>query len=217
MTRHFIFLLVISCATFLGLSGCAQGLNPHAHPNKTAAGAAMGAGGGAIAGSLVGAGAIFGAAVGGVAGGLIGYDQYLREPEIVRLQDALRYEQVQIVILGDELTLIIPANQLFYPSSPRLNANANRVLGHVTEYLQYFMKVDVNVAAYTDNTGWEKRNIALSKQRAKNVARYLWTHGMDARLLTATGYGSADPISNNATSAGRAKNQRIEITLRRVY
>ncbi|HVI79712.1 MAG TPA: OmpA family protein, partial [Candidatus Acidoferrum sp.] len=51
----------------------------------------------------------------------------------------------------------------------------------------------------------------LSQQRGDSVRDFLITQGLPANGITATGFGKAMPISDNATNAGRQKNRRVEI------
>ena len=50
----------------------------------------------------------------------------------------------------------------------------------------------------------------LSQDRAQSVANYLATKGIAPERLTARGFGETKPIADNRTTAGRAKNRRIE-------
>ncbi len=69
----------------------------------------------------------------------------------------------------------------------------------------------VEVLGYTDNSGSEEHNLTLSQERADAVRNYLIGEGVPADSLTATGKGEADPIADNSTAEGRAKNRRIEL------
>lgn len=66
------------------------------------------------------------------------------------------------------------------------------------------------VSGHTDNVGKSASNQALSERRAQSVAKYLASKGVDAMRLTAKGYGDTQPIGDNATVEGKAKNRRIE-------
>jgi OmpA-OmpF porin, OOP family len=66
------------------------------------------------------------------------------------------------------------------------------------------------VGGHTDSVGNAAANVALSQRRAQSVAAYLASKGVDAKLMTAKGYGSAAPIGDNATEEGKATNRRIE-------
>jgi outer membrane protein OmpA-like peptidoglycan-associated protein len=51
----------------------------------------------------------------------------------------------------------------------------------------------------------------LSENRAKEVVKYLTEKGIQAQRLTYKGYGATQPIADNATEKGRAKNRRTEL------
>ena len=75
----------------------------------------------------------------------------------------------------------------------------------------------VAVIGYADSTGNTARNRTLSEARANNVIYYLVTkHKMPMqRLVQPFGYGQLEPVAENTTAAGRAKNRRVEIRLMR--
>jgi OOP family OmpA-OmpF porin len=66
---------------------------------------------------------------------------------------------------------------------------------------------------YTDSTGSEEYNLALSRKRAENVRSYLVERGVRTANLIAKGVGEADPSASNDTDAGRASNRRVEVRL----
>jgi len=58
-------------------------------------------------------------------------------------------------------------------------------------------------------------NQALSERRAEAVRAYLLANmGIDAERVVARGYGESRPIANNESETGRAKNRRIDVTVR---
>lgn len=68
----------------------------------------------------------------------------------------------------------------------------------------------IEVAGYTDNVGSPEANIKLSKERAESVRQYLLqTYGLPQTMVTAQGYGDAQPIAANDTPGGREKNRRV--------
>ena len=71
----------------------------------------------------------------------------------------------------------------------------------------------VLVDGYTDSTGPVAFNEKLSKERADVVAQYLINGGLPATQVRTEGKGPSDPIGDNKTAAGRAKNRRVEIIL----
>jgi len=73
----------------------------------------------------------------------------------------------------------------------------------------------VLVEGHTDSTGPLELNMRLSKERADVVAQYLVTGGLPASQVSTEGKGPGNPIGDNRTAAGRAKNRRVEIILER--
>jgi outer membrane protein OmpA-like peptidoglycan-associated protein len=70
--------------------------------------------------------------------------------------------------------------------------------------------IKLHITGYSDNTGSAALNKELSKKRVEAVRAYLVKHGIPADSLTVEGFGSADPIADNSTAAGRLANRRIE-------
>ena len=71
----------------------------------------------------------------------------------------------------------------------------------------------ITVAGHTDSIGDEASNVRLSTARAEAVRDYLSGAGFAADRIAALGYGSAQPVADNATAEGRAKNRRIVFTV----
>jgi chemotaxis protein MotB len=79
----------------------------------------------------------------------------------------------------------------------------------------------INVRGYTDNTpigpGLMNQgvtsNLILSQKRADNVMQYMISQGVKPILVSAQGFGDADPVASNATPEGKAQNRRVEFTL----
>jgi outer membrane protein OmpA-like peptidoglycan-associated protein len=69
----------------------------------------------------------------------------------------------------------------------------------------------IEIAGHTDNIGGPAANRRLSERRARRVVEALVERGIDARRLSAVGYGTARPLADNGSEAGRAVNRRIEI------
>lgn len=103
---------------------------------------------------------------------------------------------------GDKIA--VAAN--FATGSARLNPAMSKLLGAVVPCI----KGPYEVSGHTDNVGGDAPNQALSERRAKTVAGFLASKGVDAKLLTSKGYGETAPMADNATEEGRAKNRRIE-------
>lgn len=86
-------------------------------------------------------------------------------------------------------------------------------LNQVAAKLKACPGAKVTIDGYTDNTNTEAGNIPLSANRADAVADYLIARGVTQDHITAKGLGSADPIADNRTPEGQAKNRRVEIVV----
>ena len=87
-------------------------------------------------------------------------------------------------------------------------------LSSLTAFLTENVKANVFIVGHTDNTGDFTHNLNLSKARAKAVADYLISKGIDAKRLSSEGVGPLCPVSTNATELGKKKNRRVEVVLR---
>ena len=73
----------------------------------------------------------------------------------------------------------------------------------------------VRVEGNTDNLGSQRYNEKLGQERADAVKAYLNQRGIEAQRMIVSGRGPDLPVADNATSAGRAQNRRIEFIIRR--
>ena len=74
------------------------------------------------------------------------------------------------------------------------------------------LKLAVN--GHTDNTGDAAHNQQLSEGRAKAVVALLTGKGIEASRLSAAGFGAMQPVADNGTDEGKAKNRRVELVKR---
>lgn len=99
----------------------------------------------------------------------------------------------------------------FKPASAELTEGAKKTLDDVATTLNQFPNVRAEVQGHTDNTGDATYNEQLSQRRAQAVVDYLNGKGVTKQRLNAHGYGPKQPIADNATSAGRLQNRRVEL------
>jgi outer membrane protein OmpA-like peptidoglycan-associated protein len=146
--------------------------------------------------------------------------QICKEPVICTIPERnrriayLTTHGVKIIHIGETFTLVLPSDKVFYPDSANITPCFLPILKVASDLIFCYEKIGVRVAAYTDCCGMPRRDDVLTVAQAQAIAKILWCNGIDARLLTAVGYGSAFPIASNATCLGRAQNRRVEICFR---
>lgn len=104
-------------------------------------------------------------------------------------------------------------NIFFSTSSYKLLAKSFKSLNEVVQVMKDNPTYKIAIDGYTDNTGNADKNQVLSENRANSVRDYLVKNGIDESRITSTGHGINDPIADNKTAAGRAKNRRVEMKL----
>jgi outer membrane protein OmpA-like peptidoglycan-associated protein len=87
------------------------------------------------------------------------------------------------------------------------------LLRQVAALLASAPKLSVTLSGYTDTSGTAAVNLPLSRERARSAEKYLAARGVAVSRMTTRGLGAADPVASNATSAGRAANRRVELTV----
>ena len=97
-------------------------------------------------------------------------------------------------------------------ASSVITSEGRMLLDEVLEALQKFPEVPVEIGGHTDDVGTEESNLLLSRLRAASVLSYLIDRGQSATRFFVIGYGETQPVADNASAAGRARNRRIEFT-----
>jgi OmpA-OmpF porin, OOP family len=95
-----------------------------------------------------------------------------------------------------------------------LDSDSAGLLDHLVETALRCPTTKIDVAGHTDADGDLATNQALSEKRAQAVVDYLVKAGLPASRFTAIGYGSAQPVAENDTDEGKARNRRIEFIVK---
>lgn len=143
------------------------------------------------------------------------YEGLLRE-----MKEEIQQGQVTITELKGKLTVDVVDKILFDSGRAEVKQAGLEVLKRVVAILVGVTDKTIRVEGHTDNvpisgalvkrypTNWE-----LAAARAINVTRYLEKEGIDPGLLSAAAFGEYQPVADNGTAEGRAKNRRIAIIL----
>jgi len=202
-----------SIAAAAVLLGCAD---MSERQKGTAVGAGVGAAAGAVlssaTGGRAGTGAVVGGALGAVAGNLWSKRQ---EERRVAMEQAARGTGVEVSRTADnQLKLNVPSDVSFDVNSSAIKPQMRSVLDHFADSVRGDPNVRIDIVGHTDSTGSDRVNDPLSLDRAQSVRDYLAARGVSPSHVRTEGRGEHQPIADNSTEAGRAKNRRVEIFLR---
>jgi outer membrane protein OmpA-like peptidoglycan-associated protein len=211
--KHFNKAIALILCSGLLLSSCSTTKNSTKGGFIGGAGGALiGAGIGALAGK--GKGAAIGAAIGGTvgagAGVLIGKKMDKQKAELEKIEGA----QVESVTDANNLQAIkvtFESGILFATGKSDLSESSKAALSKFATSLKETPETDVSIYGHTDNTGTREVNEKLSKSRAVAVANYLNSNGIIPDRITTQGKAFDEPVADNSTADGRAKNRRVEI------
>jgi outer membrane protein OmpA-like peptidoglycan-associated protein len=185
---------------------------------KDVKGAVIGAAAGGAAGAVIGnqtnmkngtvIGAIMGATLGGTAGAIIGHHM---DKQAEELRNDLKGADVERV--GEGIKITFDSGLLFDVNKSDLTATSRANLSSLATTLNKYEDTEVLIEGHTDADGTDEYNRGLSRDRADNVRSYLSSLGVKAGRISAVGYGEEQPIADNATVDGKAKNRRVEVAI----
>jgi OOP family OmpA-OmpF porin len=110
----------------------------------------------------------------------------------------------------DKMTL-----QVFFDFNKNILTEADlKELPKAVAFVKKYPGAKIRLDGYTDSIGTDAYNMKLSERRATAVKDYLIKEaGIDSSKITVVGHGEADPVADNKTAEGRAKNRRVEISI----
>lgn len=209
-SRPLVLALSLASAALL-LGGCAD---MSARQKGTATGAAAGAAVGAVLGKVTGGkagtGAVVGGAVGAVAGNL--WSKKMEDKQRA-MEQATQGTGVAVTRTDDnQLKVNVPSDVSFDSGRSNIRPELVPILSKFAQGLDATMRVQV--VGHTDSQGSDAVNNPLSRDRAESVRDYLVTQGVSATRIAVEGKGEHQPVADNSTADGRARNRRVEIFLR---
>ena len=207
-----LFIIVLS----IGLTNCKSVQNA----NNKQKGAVIGATGGAILGAILGnnigkggngeLGAVIGGVVGGGAGILIGNKM---DKQAQKIEEEIPGAQVERVDDGIVVTFDESSGVYFDTNKYNINVASQTTLNKLIGVFKEYPDTNLLVVGHTDSVGADDYNMTLSKNRANAVTNYLIQKGISQSRLTTNWFGETQPMHDNNTAAGRAKNRRVNIAI----
>jgi outer membrane protein OmpA-like peptidoglycan-associated protein len=113
----------------------------------------------------------------------------------------------------NQLKLSIPNDISFDSGRYDIKPNLRPILDQFAQGLAQQQSTEVRIIGHTDNVGSDALNNTLSVNRAQSARDYLVARGVSSSRISIDGRGEREPLADNATESGRARNRRIEIFL----
>ena len=207
--------LALALSAMLVVSGCGS-------LNNTAKGGLLGGGGVAVLGGVIGniigkdtkataIGAAIGAAVGTGAGVLIGKHMDKVAEKARQIENA-QVEKITDANGLDAVKVSFDSGILFAVNKSDLNAASRQSLTEFAQIMKSDKQILLDIQGHTDSSGNDQINLPLSQKRAEAVMNFLSQQGVPyGQFKNVAGYGSAYPIADNSTAAGKAQNRRVEL------
>lgn len=149
-------------------------------------------------------------------------DQQKKNTEMIRskMAEALKgfsSDQLSVATKNGKVYVSMQESLLFPSGSATINAKGKEALGNLADVLNQNMDINVEVEGHTDSIPIKQRyedNLALSVARSTAITRILTNeYKVMPERLTASGRSQYEPIADNTTPEGRARNRRTEIIL----
>jgi len=122
---------------------------------------------------------------------------------------------VDATVCQQLLTEVLAKGKIRFESGrSNLDPDSAGLLDRLVETALRCPATNINVAGHTDADGDNNANQVLSEKRAQAVVDYLVKAGLPASRFTAIGYGSTQPVADNETDEGKARNRRIEFVVK---
>lgn len=138
-------------------------------------------------------------------------------PRTKSLTDNIRAAGGEIYQAGSYVTIVIPDDALFEPTSSVMLPGAYPLIDDVANIIIRFPDENVIITAHTDNIGSGLYQAKLSHQQAQIFTMTLWQNkNIDLTIFKHfkyAGMGSTRPITEDPSAYGQALNRRIQVTI----
>ncbi len=110
---------------------------------------------------------------------------------------------------------VITLRELFASGKTAIETERLMAVQQTAKIARDFAEFRLIVEGHTDNRGRKSRNLELSEERARAVAGQIQGNGVDGGRITAIGRGDDEPIDDNSSREGRARNRRVDVVFLR--
>ncbi|WP_338768033.1 OmpA family protein [Bernardetia sp. ABR2-2B] len=146
---------------------------------------------------------------------LIKYKNFGKDVEYQKVQipDVARLKELKVLVKFQPATAYTLDNVLFETGKASLKNTSFKAIDELASAMTAKKTMEIEIAGHTDNVGDKDANLKLSQERAEAVRDYLIKKGIDAKRITAKGYGDTKPVADNSTNAGKQQNRRTEVKI----
>jgi outer membrane protein OmpA-like peptidoglycan-associated protein len=131
-----------------------------------------------------------------------------------RVEKMFDREEARVFREGDTIILRL-VGLTFDSGKSDLNQDSFDLLAKVEKAIDVFPRSELVIEGHTDSYGGDESNQKLSQDRAEALRQYMINAmRVPTYRLIATGFGETNPVANNETPAGRARNRRIDIVIK---
>src|SRR5215510_4451815 len=141
--------------------------------------------------------------------------------DLAAARKAAAAEKAQVGRFQEAIKFTVNSDLLFRSGSWEMSPRGQELIGRLAPKLAPYQQNKLVVNGYTDNApispALKKQGVAsnevLSQKRAEAVMQSLISDGVKPDMISARGFGAANPVASNNTAKGRAQNRRVEVTL----
>jgi len=136
------------------------------------------------------------------------------ELTIVEIEGIKKYTTANEILTNLNITGSMPLYINFDTGEAIVKSESYQIIDQLAQMLKENPKIKIRIEGHTDNVGTPDINKKLSKNRAIAVMKELVARGIKKSRLSTKGWGQEQPLAENITEDGKAKNRRIEIVKR---
>lgn len=127
----------------------------------------------------------------------------------------LTKSSISIKSCQDKIDRFVNSKKIYFSlDKSKIEKRSTPILSDLIKVLKECPNSKLTIKSYTDSIGKKEDNMKLSQKKADTIKRYLLKHGIKKERIEAIGYGENDPIADNTTTSGRAKNRRVKFYIK---